>query len=50
MRVTDLAAVQELVDVFFSHGQVGIDTARFYAEGTSEEVRTSLVMLVLSLI
>lgn len=29
---------QEILDVFFSHGHKELDTARVYAEGTTEEV------------
>ncbi|KAF9548184.1 Aldo/keto reductase [Agrocybe pediades] len=36
-RVFDLKDVQAILDVFHSHGHTEIDTARFYAAGTSEE-------------
>jgi aryl-alcohol dehydrogenase-like predicted oxidoreductase len=30
---------QEILDTFFSHGHTELDTARIYAEGTTEQVR-----------
>ena len=41
VRTSDLAECQEIVDVFFRHGHRELDTARIYAEGTTEPVRTS---------
>jgi aflatoxin B1 aldehyde reductase len=38
VRNSDLAECQEILDVFFSHGHSELDTARMYAEGTTEEV------------
>jgi len=34
---------QEILDVFFSHGHTEVDTARIYAEGTTEQVRWCLI-------
>lgn len=39
VRTTDLKECQEILDTFFSHGHKEIDTARMYAEGTTEPVR-----------
>ncbi|GJE91890.1 aldo/keto reductase [Phanerochaete sordida] len=37
-RVSDKTVVQELVDIMLKHGHIGIDTARIYGQGTSEEL------------
>ena len=37
--------MHEFVDVLLRHGHHGIDTARAYGNGTSEEVRVSLVLM-----
>ena len=42
VRTSDRAECQEIVDVFFRHGHRELDTARMYAEGTTEPVRTSV--------
>ncbi len=39
VRTSDLKECQEILDVFFSHGHKELDTARVYAEGTTEHVR-----------
>lgn len=39
VRNSDLKECQEILDVFFSHGHKELDTARVYAEGTTEQVR-----------
>ena len=39
VRTYDLGECQEIVDVFFRHGHRELDTARMYAEGTTEPVR-----------
>lgn len=36
---------QQIVDVMLKHGQVGLDTARFYINGTSEKVPFRPVLL-----
>ncbi|TFK92408.1 Aldo/keto reductase [Polyporus arcularius HHB13444] len=36
VRTSDLKECQEILDVFFSHGHKELDTARVYAEGTTE--------------
>lgn len=40
VRNHSLKECQEILDVYFRHGHREIDTARMYAEGTTEEVRT----------
>ena len=40
---------QQILDVFFSHGHTEIDTARLYAEGTTEPVEFHLILLLLTL-
>lgn len=37
VRTSDLKECQEILDVFFSHGHKELDTARTYAEGTTEK-------------
>lgn len=37
VRNSDLAECQAILDTFFSHGHTELDTARMYAEGTTEE-------------
>lgn len=39
VRTSDPSECQEIVDVFFRHGHRELDTARMYAEGTTEPVR-----------
>ncbi len=39
VRTSDLKEAQEIIDVFYKHGHKEIDTARVYAEGTTESVR-----------
>lgn len=39
VRTYDLKECQEILDTFFSHGHKELDTARVYAEGTTEPVR-----------
>lgn len=39
VRTSDIGECQEIVDVFFRHGHRELDTARMYAEGTTEPVR-----------
>ncbi|KAI0807306.1 Aldo/keto reductase [Fomes fomentarius] len=36
VRTSDLRDCQEILDIFFNHGHKEIDTARVYAEGTTE--------------
>ncbi len=38
VRTADPKECQEILDTFFSHGHKEIDTARMYAEGTTEPV------------
>ena len=38
VRTSDLKECQEILDTFFSHGHKELDTARMYAEGTTEPV------------
>ena len=42
VRTSDLKECQEILDIFFSHGHKELDTARMYAEGTTEPVRMDL--------
>lgn len=39
VRNHNLSECQEIIDVFYGHGHKELDTARVYAEGTTEEVR-----------
>jgi aflatoxin B1 aldehyde reductase len=36
-RVTSLSECGAILDIFQAHGHTGIDTARYYGSGTSEE-------------
>jgi aflatoxin B1 aldehyde reductase len=38
VRNSDLAECQGILDTFFKHGHTELDTARMYAEETTEEV------------
>ena len=38
VRTSKLEECQEILDVFFQHGHQELDTARMYAEGTTEPV------------
>lgn len=38
VRNHEMSECQEIIDVFYSHGHRELDTARVYAEGTTEEV------------
>ena len=38
VRTSSLTECQEILDVFFDHGHAELDTARMYAEGTTEQV------------
>ena len=38
VRTSSLTECQEILDVFFDHGHTELDTARMYAEGTTEQV------------
>lgn len=38
VRTSDLNEAQEIIDVFYKHGHREIDTARIYAEGSTESV------------
>lgn len=38
VRTSSLTECQEILDVFFRHGHSELDTARMYAEGTTEQV------------
>jgi len=38
VRNHDLKECQEIIDVFVNHGHTELDTARMYAEGTTEPV------------
>ncbi|QRW14588.1 aldo/keto reductase family protein [Ceratobasidium sp. AG-Ba] len=42
VRNAELSECQEILDTFFSHGHTEIDTARMYAEGTTEEYLAQL--------
>ncbi|GJE91891.1 aldo/keto reductase [Phanerochaete sordida] len=42
IRVSDPALVQEFIDTLVEQGHVGIDTSRYYCDGTSEELLGSL--------
>jgi len=39
VRTSDPKECQEILDVFFDNGHKELDTARVYAEGTTEQVR-----------
>jgi|ERR1700722_19940097 len=39
VRISDLQECQNILDTFFAHGHTGLDTARIYAAGTTEQVR-----------
>jgi len=41
-RIHEPAKAQELVDVLVKHGYFGLDTARFYGNGTSEKIIAQL--------
>lgn len=45
-RVTDPAVAQQIIDRVIAHGQIGIDSSRFYSQGTSEEVRSNMANLL----
>ena len=38
VRTSSLTECQDILDVFFGHGHTEVDTARMYAEGTTEQV------------
>ena len=38
VRNHEMSECQEIIDVFYSHGHRELDTARVYAEGTTDEV------------
>jgi len=38
VRTSSEKDCQEILDVFFNHGHTELDTARIYAEGTTEQV------------
>ncbi|EJF65791.1 Aldo/keto reductase [Dichomitus squalens LYAD-421 SS1] len=42
VRTSDLKEAQEIIDVFFEHGHKELDTARVYAEGTTESYLAKL--------
>nr|VWO98662.1 Kinesin motor protein [Ganoderma boninense] len=42
VRTSDLKEAQEIIDVFHKHGHKEIDTARIYAEGTTESYLAKL--------
>ncbi|KAH9901315.1 Aldo/keto reductase [Cubamyces lactineus] len=42
VRTSDLKECQEILDTFFSHGHKELDTARMYAEGTTEPLLAKL--------
>ncbi|KAH9893900.1 Aldo/keto reductase [Epithele typhae] len=42
VRIHDLQQCQEILDVFFEHGHKELDTARMYAEGTTEAYLSEL--------
>ncbi|KAI1795943.1 Aldo/keto reductase [Ganoderma leucocontextum] len=42
VRTSDLKETQEIINVFFKHGHKEIDTARIYAEGTTESCLAKL--------
>ncbi|KAH7881747.1 NADP-dependent oxidoreductase domain-containing protein [Phlebopus sp. FC_14] len=41
-RISSIEQCQETLDVFFGHGHSELDTARMYAEGTTEQVLAQL--------
>ncbi|KAI0790936.1 Aldo/keto reductase [Abortiporus biennis] len=43
-ELTDPNVVQKFVDCLLKHGQVGIDTARVYGQGTSEKLISQLTL------
>lgn len=45
VRNHDLTECQEIIDVFVNHGHTELDTARMYAEGTTESVRFAMIHL-----
>ncbi|KAH7913812.1 NADP-dependent oxidoreductase domain-containing protein [Hygrophoropsis aurantiaca] len=42
VRTSSLTDCQEILDIFFNHGYTELDTARMYAEGTTEQVLSAL--------
>lgn len=42
VRSSDLKECQEIMDTFFKHGHKELDTARMYAEGTTEQLLSQL--------
>ncbi|KAG2051718.1 Aldo/keto reductase [Suillus hirtellus] len=42
VRTSSEKDCQEIIDIFFSHGHTELDTARVYAEGTTEQVLAKL--------
>ncbi|OJA18222.1 hypothetical protein AZE42_06173 [Rhizopogon vesiculosus] len=42
VRISREKDCQELLDIFFSHGHTELDTARIYAEGTTEQFLAKL--------
>ncbi|KAF8434122.1 NADP-dependent oxidoreductase domain-containing protein [Boletus edulis BED1] len=42
VRTSSLTQCQEILDVFFTHGHTELDTARVYAEGTTEQILSEL--------
>ncbi|KAF9223935.1 Aldo/keto reductase [Gyrodon lividus] len=42
VRTSSLEKCQEILDIFFSYGHSELDTARMYAEGTTEQVLSQL--------
>lgn len=43
VRTSDLGECQEIIDLFFKYGHRELDTARMYAEGTTESVRPAFL-------
>lgn len=41
-RIASAPDAQKVIDVFFSHGHRELDTARVYAEGTTEQVHNEI--------
>ncbi|KAF8894573.1 Aldo keto reductase [Infundibulicybe gibba] len=42
VRSSEIQECQEILDVFFKHGHAELDTARMYAEGTTEQLLSQL--------
>ena len=49
VRTSDLTEAQKILDVFFAHGHKELDTARMYAEGTTESVSFQIIAIGIGL-